>query len=56
MRETCPKCKGSATVESLRSSLDGGQTFAEQRIYRCLKTKDPCKATKVTQPETRSEK
>lgn len=49
MRTTCPRCKGPAQVESLRVSLDGGQTFVNQQIYRCLRTKETCKPTKITE-------
>ena len=47
MRTTCPKCKGPAQVERLRVSLDGGQTFVDQLLYRCTRFKEPCKATKI---------
>ena len=57
MRPTCPRCKGPATVEHLRVSLDGGHTFVDQQIIKCTRFKDRCKATKVTgQPATEEKK
>ena len=51
-KDLCPICRQPAYVENLRVSTDRGVTWAEQRLYRCTRTRGgqrTCPTTKLTE-------